>query len=184
MAKAIDLTGQKFGKLTVIELSPVPTPSGERMWMCICDCGNYKTVQRKHLRSGFTKTCGCGAHPKNKDNKSWKGYEEIPMDFYSTIKRGAEDRNIKFNITIEELWDLFLKQDRKCALSGLELTFSKIRKDTAEKTISLDRIDSSKGYISENIQFVHKHINIMKNVFNQDYFISLCENVVNHNKNK
>jgi hypothetical protein len=182
--KAIDLTGQRFGKLIVLNLASTSTPSGERMWNCVCDCGNYKTVQRKHLRSGFTKTCGCGAHPQNKENKSWKGYEEISKDFYSNIKRGAESRNIEFDITIEDLWELFLQQDRKCALSGLEITFSKIRKDTLGKTISLDRIDSSKGYIKGNIQFVHKHINIMKNSFDQDYFISLCEQIINHNKTK
>jgi hypothetical protein len=182
--KAIDLTGQRFGKLMILNLSSTSTPSGERMWNCICDCGNYKTVQRKHLRSGFTKTCGCGAHLKNKEHKSWKGYEDIPKDFYSNIKRGAVERNIEFDITIEDLWKLFLQQNKKCALSGIELTFSKIRKDTTGKTISLDRIDSSIGYIKGNIQFVHKHINIMKNSFDQDYFISLCEQIINHNKTK
>ncbi len=82
----------------------------------------------------------------------------------------------------EDLWKLFLQQNKKCALSGIELTFSKIRKDTTGKTISLDRIDSSKGYVPGNVQFVHKHINIMKNKFDQDYFISLCKSIINHDQ--
>lgn len=44
-------------------------------------------------------------------------------------------------------------------------------------TASLDRIDSSSGYGLENIQWLHKDINIMKNVHSQDYFLSLCKKV-------
>jgi hypothetical protein len=182
MALAIDLTGRKFGKLIALKYNGDKTPSGERMWVCKCDCGNTKLVQRKHLQNGYTKSCGCIANLKNKDHKSWKGFGDIPKDFYSNIKRGADSRKIEFDITIEDLWELFLRQDKKCALSGLEIKFSKVRKDSSGKTISLDRIDSSKGYTKDNIQFVHKHINIMKNNFDQDYFISLCNNIVNHNK--
>lgn len=182
MAIAVDLKGKQFGKLIAIDYKGDKTPSGERLWLCKCECGNTKLVQRKHLQAGFTKSCGCVAHPKNKNHKGWKGYEDIPKDFYSTVKRGAESRNIEFNITIEDLWELFIKQQGKCALSGLEIKFSKVRKDSLGKTISLDRVDSSKGYTKDNIQFVHKHINIMKNNFDQDYFISLCNNIVNHNK--
>jgi hypothetical protein len=46
---------------------------------------------------------------------------------------------------------------------------------SVEHTASLDRIDSSKGYCEDNVQWVHKDINRMKNTFDQDYFISLCK---------
>lgn len=60
MVKKIDLTGQRFGRLVVVE------DSGERahgngsvMWMCLCDCGNTKQARGDHLSSGRTKSCGC-----------------------------------------------------------------------------------------------------------------------------
>lgn len=181
--KAIDLTGQKFGKLLVISKSN-NNKSGRTMWLCNCDCGKEKIVSTKLLKNGESNSCGCNWRVQNKKHASWKGYEEIPKDFFSNIRRGANLRGIEFNIQIEDLWELLLKQNRKCALSGLEIKFSKIRKDRKNKTISLDRIDNSKGYVKNNIQFVHKHINIMKNKFEESYFIELCKNIVNQNKLK
>lgn len=58
MGKIKDITGQKFGKLTVIE--NVGKLDGRRYsWRCICDCGNEKIVLGASLRSGNTKSCGC-----------------------------------------------------------------------------------------------------------------------------
>jgi len=45
------------------------------------------------------------------------------------------------------------------------------------RTASLDRIDSSKGYVKGNLQWVHKDINMMKNHYNQKYFIEICKKV-------
>lgn len=60
----IDLTGQKFGHLMVIELAP-NSDSGKTRWLCKCDCGNEKVVATGNLRSGKTKSCGCMTqHPK------------------------------------------------------------------------------------------------------------------------
>ena len=59
MAKAIDLTGQKFGKLTVIKRGDnIGRESG---WLCKCNCGNpeLKLIRSHHLRYGFTESCGC-----------------------------------------------------------------------------------------------------------------------------
>lgn len=57
MRKYIDLTGQKFGRLTVLE--PLPTYKGKVWWKCRCDCGVVKNVESQPLRSGRTKSCGC-----------------------------------------------------------------------------------------------------------------------------
>ena len=48
-------------------------------------------------------------------------------------------------------------------------------------TASIDRIDSNKGYIEDNVVWVHKDINIMKNKFSKEYFLMLCKKIVeNH----
>lgn len=58
----LDLTGQRFGKLTVLERAPsVVQPSGQTKtrWKCVCDCGNEVIVRQNELRTGDTKSCGC-----------------------------------------------------------------------------------------------------------------------------
>lgn len=58
------LVGKRFGRLTVIkrvENHIQPNGSSKVMWLCLCDCGEYVTVQDYHLKSGHTKSCGCYA---------------------------------------------------------------------------------------------------------------------------
>lgn len=62
MGKVIDLTGRRFGKLTVIKRAyDYIRPSGQHeiQWLCQCDCGNTMVVHRSSLLSGDTKSCGC-----------------------------------------------------------------------------------------------------------------------------
>lgn len=62
MGKFIDLTGQKFGRLTVIKRAEnIIEPSGKSVvvWECQCECGKKLNISGKSLRSGNTKSCGC-----------------------------------------------------------------------------------------------------------------------------
>ena len=59
MGKFIDLTGQKYGKLTILKKSEQRTSGGRIQWECECECGNKILATGDHLRSGHTKSCGC-----------------------------------------------------------------------------------------------------------------------------
>ncbi len=54
----IDLTGKKFGRLTVVRYEET-TEDGRARWFCVCECGNTKVVNSRQLREGKTKSCGC-----------------------------------------------------------------------------------------------------------------------------
>lgn len=58
MSRKIDLTGQKFGRLTVIAEAG-KSKRGRILWHCVCECGNERIVVGENLRSGGTKSCGC-----------------------------------------------------------------------------------------------------------------------------
>lgn len=58
MSKYIDISGQKFGRLTVLKRVE-NTKDGKAQWLCRCDCGNTSIVTGKCLRNGHTKSCGC-----------------------------------------------------------------------------------------------------------------------------
>ena len=59
--KKLDLKGQKFGRLTVLE--PAENAGGRTAWLCRCDCGKKIVVKTCHLRDGHTKSCGCQNGP-------------------------------------------------------------------------------------------------------------------------
>lgn len=171
-SKKIDLTNRIFGYLKVLSKGPT-TKSGASTWTCQeMETGIIKNVITSHLLRGKTKSFSYLGR-MGKLSNCWSGFEQISGETWYGIKRHAKDRNIEFNINLEFAWNLFLKQEKKCALSGLEISFGKTNK--ISNSASLDRIDSSKGYIEGNVQWVHKDINIMKNKFQQDYFINLCK---------
>ena len=59
MARYVDLTGQKFGRWTVLNITDKRTKNRSIIWHCKCQCGNEKDVDSYTLRSGQSKSCGC-----------------------------------------------------------------------------------------------------------------------------
>jgi hypothetical protein len=165
-----DLTGLKFGKLTV--LNKVGSSKNRKtLWLCLCDCGNYRETEGSVLTCGMLKSCAkCGY------------FGEIINALIQKIKWKSKGRKINFNITSQYCWELFLKQNRKCALSGIELTLPTKADKINEGSASLDRINPSLGYEEGNVQWVHKTINRSKSTFTDEEFISLCHDVANNHK--
>jgi hypothetical protein len=167
------LTGEKFGRWKIIERGNAPAS-----WKCQCECGTIREVSQSHLVSG--KSTGCIKCSKlNERSSQFTGYEEISGNRFSDIKHKAIKRNYEFSVTIEYIWNLFLLQERKCALSGVDICFGEKSKDYG--TASLDRINNEKGYIEGNVQWLHKDINKMKNTHDQNYFLALCKKIAKFN---
>jgi hypothetical protein len=55
--KTVDLTGERYGKLVVLELDHVE--KSKRYWKCQCECGNTTVVRESNLQHRITKSCGC-----------------------------------------------------------------------------------------------------------------------------
>lgn len=145
----------------------------------------YKSFWSASKRNSICKSCRTTIANKSslrnssrENNSQWKGYKDIPFNWFSKyFLRGRKKRTGTINI--EQIYDLWIKQDKKCALSNQDINFYD---DGNGHTCSIDRIDSSKEYVLDNIQLVHKDVNLMKNSFNQDYFIKICKLISNNNK--
>ena len=166
-----DLTGMTFGRLLVLGVSEV-SRNGHYRYHTQCKCGEEKTILGTHLIAGKTKSCGCIR--REGKPRYWKGYKAVPLSYYNSILRGASGgkgrQPIDFDLSIEFIGDLLEKQNNLCALSKLPISY-------ITKSISLDRIDSSKGYTKDNVQWVHKDINMMKRHYSTEYFKYLCAKV-------
>ncbi len=170
------LIGRKFGLLFVEEYA------GDLEWRCKCECGNVVVVLGHSLKNGHTRSCGCLKTIVNQRRASNVG--GLIGQLWYRIQKGADQRGLEFSISQEECWELFIKQGGRCALSGVELTLPQNANELHAHTYtgSLDRIDSTRGYIASNIQWVHKHVNLMKMAFDETYFIRMCKKIAEHRK--
>lgn len=169
MQKIIE--NQKYNHFTIEKFLGIINKKSK--WLCVCDCGKTCIVAGYQLTTNNTKSCGCKRRTDSKNHKNWKGYKNISMTFFKSIMRGAKERLIDFNLSIEYISDLYDKQDGKCKFTKIEISTNNYN-----RTASLDRIDSKKGYIEGNVQWVHKDINRMKSNFTEQYFKELCRKVI------
>lgn len=166
--------GMRVGKWTVIG-DDVRENRVTKM-LCVCDCGTKKYVNRDSVLFGRSTGCRKCSGMNGANNPAYKGTKNIPGNYWGILKKSAAIRSLPVEITIEDLDKKLVEQGFKCALSGMDISFSGGKKGK-KWTASVDRIDSKVGYVYDNIQFVHKDVNLMKNRFDEGYFIDVCQKI-------
>jgi hypothetical protein len=146
----------------------------------IAHCSKILKLDRSTVKSKII-DLGLGEHIMPKKQQVAWGYKDITSERWYSIMSGAKNRNLEFDITIEDVWNLYLNQNKKCALTGWPVKYSKIREKT---TASLDRIDSKKGYTKDNVQILHRLVNKLKLDSPQDVFLKMCLDIAKTHKNK
>lgn len=162
---------EEFGLLTALEIIG-KSKNGTYIWKCKCSCGNFTEVPSTRLKAGKCKSCGC--YRKRKRNHRWNGYCDISGTRMAAIRNSAKNRNKVFDLDAKFLWELFIKQNGKCAISGLDISL--------DKNASVDRINSKLGYTEDNVWWVHQDINKMKLDFVLLDFIKYCEIITTFQK--
>jgi hypothetical protein len=150
-----------------------------------CGCGILRTVKAYDLKRHKSKRCrscaslasGKTLKPKfGEKNPNWKGYGQIPYRMVSRMLQGARIRGLEVSITPEYLDQKWSAQQGRCALSGEQMTMppsssKKVSVDVSSRYASVDRIDSSQGYVPGNVQWVCKTLNLMKNSLLEKEFL-------------
>lgn len=123
-------------------------------------------------RSKFSKCC-----PRRFDQKSnYKGYGQVTGSKMTQIRDSARKRGLACTIDAKYLFELFVSQGGLCGYTGLPIVLN--------EDASLDRIDSTKGYIPGNVHWVSWKINRMKLNLPHEEFIQLCSLVASRNGDK
>jgi hypothetical protein len=168
--------GQLFGFWKILDETPqYSTANRHLLYSCICTkCNKTKALIRKDrllLSDRFNECVRC---KRNFDD--FIGYPTYQKKYFSHIKSHAKRRKIPFTIKISDIYKLLLKQEYKCKITGLDINITDVK-----NTASLDRIDSGKGYIKSNIQWVHIDINKAKGSLSMKEYIDQCKLVVEFN---
>ena len=151
--KRIDITGQRFGKVTVLRFSHTTTNA---YWLCRCDCGKEFTTLGNSLRRGLTKSCGCYREEAAKNTHQTHG--DTDTRFYKIwcgIKVRTNNRNTAAysryggrGITLCDRWtdyenfkeDMYPAYQEHCRKHG-------------EKNTTIDRRETNAGYSQNNCRW-------------------------------
>jgi hypothetical protein len=158
----------KYNQLIVLE---EVKHNGRLMYRTQCDCGRVDLKRKDWVISGRTTSCkSCASKRTAKLHPppvTKKGYGELSGTHFLAIKNGALRRGFSFKLSPKFLWELYEQQEGLCALTGLSLHLDRsLKKQNVNWDVisaSLDRKDSSKPYTEDNVQWVHKEINRLKN---------------------
>ena len=160
--------GTEYGNWTLTS-NKVYRKNRAAYWEVKCKCGLEGQRMAAQLVNGTSYRC------KSCSKARWSGH--IPSSYYSKLKQRSKNKEFKYNLTVNYLNELFDEQNEKCALSGEDIFFHQSYNTSHPQTASLDRIDNEKGYIKGNVQWVHKDVNFMKGMLNEDRFIKLCKKI-------
>lgn len=174
----------KFNNLTVIK---EVKHNGRNQYLVRCDCGAEIIRRKDHVHDGRVKMCKSCASKETAKNHPMPirrtGYEGLSGTHFLSIKNGAEKRSLEFDLDPEWLWNLYITQQQTCALTGVPIklvcAISGSNVDWTVVTASLDRINNTKGYIKDNVWWVHKAANRLKNNYSMEELLYWCKLIVN-----
>lgn len=145
--KALDLLGQRFGRLLVIK--DAPRMGSHRGWQCQCDCGAFTNVRTDHLRHGRVVSCGC--------QRAEKASARLKTHGRSKTREYRIWRNMKNRCEWDKWPEWHLYGGRGISVckrwsESFEAFFADMGKCTTP-THSIDRIDGNKGYEPGNCRW-------------------------------
>lgn len=145
MSKIKDLTGQKYGRLTVIEM--IPKTTRKTFWKCVCECGNEKIVRSDQVQCGNIQSCGCFVPQRDHGKSKTRQY-----NIWMHMKHRCYDTNdISFNnyggrgISVCDEW-----------CNDFKIFYDWAMSNGYSDDKSLDRIDNEKNYEPSNCRWATK----------------------------
>lgn len=149
---------------------PIYKNSNNRWCKTCSGCGVEQVYTRKdHAKQSYLadRQCRtCVAKAKGFSNNRPVGDKRR---IFNKFLKTSKARDIEWKLTLEEMFQTYIG---KCSLTGWDIDIS-----YSNCTASLDRIDNSKGYLPDNIQWVHTMVNMCKNKYDEKIFLQMCKDI-------
>jgi len=173
-----DELNKKYGKLTVLKREP-NNKFGTTRWLCSCECGKQIITNGQSLRNGQTKSCGCLNFIKKRSGNI------IYNKLFSLTRNQAQKANIPFELTIEQVKEIVVKN---CAYCGQKPYLKRKAYHRTAKTIGvetdefilingIDKVEPKKGYIISNCVSCCKYCNRAKSDLSVEEFKLLISKI-------
>ncbi|MDD4564847.1 MAG: hypothetical protein PHE79_05150 [Eubacteriales bacterium] len=174
MNSTLDLTGKRFGALTVIARAGI-SKRRNATWLCKCDCGNTIEVNSSYLVRGATKSCGCYRRKTSRERAiaQFTKHGESDSRLYSILKdmkRRCYNENCESypnyggrGITIYEGW---LGED------GFENFSTWAKANGYDEHLTIDRINNDGDYVPQNCRWAT--YTVQANNTRKNVYVSLC----------
>lgn len=161
MSAVKDITGKRFGRLTVIRRFGT-SRQGLATWLCQCDCGRECVIGGSHLRKGNTRSCGCFHDESARKRRTTHGMSGTRLyAVWKTMIQRCSNPNCddyKYygarGISVCEEWrNSFLDFYTWASANGYD-------ENALYQECTIDRIDNDKGYSPNNCRFVSQMVQI------------------------
>lgn len=163
-----DLTGQKFGRLSVIRQTDMRKHS-QIAWECLCDCGNTTFVRSSALTTGNSTSCGCYTKERQFEAVALPCGEAEFNRIIRVYKRNAKKSGRKFALSKDQMRTLTKALCYYCGAEPFAVSSDKLSYGDYVYN-GIDRVDSSGDYSIDNIVTCCKHCNVAKHDMTQAEF--------------
>jgi hypothetical protein len=169
----IDITGNRYGKLTVLRRGKTKkrAKGTEVYWVCRCDCGNSHEVSGRSLRGGDSKSCGCNKPgPKPRTISTFN-------EIYSLYRSRAKRKGYRFALTKAQFKALIDSNCFYCGAKPGQVYRAANESSLPYKYNGIDRVDNVQGYTAENTVPACGVCNKAKNTMTQKEFYAWVDRV-------
>lgn len=156
MGYYINITGQKRGRLTILSFHKSSNKGS--IWTAVCDCGNLKNIRSDNFKKGKNLSCGCFVTDYNALNNI-KSSDYLARRKYNKYRSGSKVRNLSFNLSYKEFFDLVISPCHYCKINPAPLN-------------GIDRINNSIGYTIKNSTPCCSLCNMAKGSMSYERFVS------------